>query len=367
MINKMKYINFFLAAFILFSSALLAFDKNDFKEIKCKYFIFNNKEIFLFQNDFQIKDENISIKKSIEGKKDFIVSDNSNYLLLINYGFLKSKENYSVTLFLFNRKLDLILEKEFKANFDLPHPIFSVNNNGLISSFNPIDFSLEIISENTSKLIKLKKVENLILERKSFLIPSSENIFVAATKEQMNFESSTPNVLLFSVDLNNSRITEKEIDLSTIISFQLIDDKIFLSGIKSNGMISTDELTYIFDIKLNQQKKINSTFSFSLKNENQYLSFYQNKISAFNYLNNKVNTNSIDNSQRIISLIEHQKKFYILSQTSSSIDVYKLKSTELIELEKIQSFGNKDYIFKVLINDGKVFMYSFEKTYLISF
>lgn len=222
--------------------------------------------IFFTQKNvlFHLTNESISIKagavdvfsKLIDGKKTFYFSPEKKYLLICNFNFPKTKENYHITFFLFDKDYKLVSEKKLEAFYDMPHQIFAVNDNGVIAAYNPAEMKLNLYEGTIETEISLEEKINYEMERAAFLRFTNKDLFIATTLQPVLLENNEPNTALYKIDLSSKNFNKYMTNLSVVTSLNLSNEKIFISGVKFQNSTAREK-TLVMNLELSSIGEMN--------------------------------------------------------------------------------------------------------------
>lgn len=335
---------------------------------------------FIQLNDLQISCDSSSIKinknnnnvfsEKIDGKKNILTSNNEKYFSIINYAFPSSQKiiddyEYKINYFIFNNDGKLISDGELNAIYDLPHPIFEINNNGILAAFNPYDFNLIIQKDNEKSEFKLIKDTEEEMERNAFIQIDDENIYIASTLNPVLIEKKMTNVILFKFSLNTNNIISQEIELSNIAMLKLIDNKLILSGIGFDNLIPVFK-TFSMDKDLNVL--INNTsnaFERIVEFNNRWFASFGNYLFELDKNLNVINKNSLQEKSKILELFGSNKKIIALTFVNNNYELLKITENliyEKISLENKISFNRRPQINLI---QNKLFIQNSNNTFIL--
>ncbi|GAB6283131.1 MAG: hypothetical protein STSR0008_18880 [Ignavibacterium sp.] len=354
-------------------------------------FIFSQAQLNLFEtrnenyiqlNELEISCDSASIKiikknenifaETIYGKKNILTSNNEKYFSIINYNFPSSEKIsdnyvYKINYFTFDENGKAISEGELIAIYDLPHPIFKLNNNGILVAFNPYDFKLMIFKPNENFEFNLVKDIKNEMERNAFIQIDDENVYIAATLDPTLIETKTNNVILFDIFLNSNNFISHEIELSSLTMLKLIDNKIILSGISFDNL-TTKFKTYLLDKDFNiLESNISNAFEQVVELNNHLIASFGNYIFELDENFNVLNKNSLPEKSKVLELFNLNNNIIALAFVNNKYEL--LNITEKLSYENIPlsnkiSFNGRPQI-KLIQN--KLFIQNSKNTFIIGF
>lgn len=184
-------------------------------------------------------------KTAIEGIKDILFSPNQNYMLVINFAFRKDKEPYDVSYFLFNNNGEKIRERTITAHFDVPHPLFCVNDFGVILIYQPDYLFFNIDDGELSERIWLEKDAQFEMERTPYILAKGKFFYLITNLYPASLEYSIANTLLAEFDSDTKTFTTEIINLSMPTYLDKLGDDLIISGVKYENM-SLIKKCYLF-------------------------------------------------------------------------------------------------------------------------
>jgi len=271
----------------------------------------------------------------------------------------------------------LIYTYKLTAPFDLPHPIFSINDEGKIASFNPLNFKLTLFDGSEEKTISLEKEVEFEMERSSFVEMTNSDVYVLTSLKPLTIEENESNAFLYKINLNSLSIEKEIIDYSIPVSLNLIENSIILSGIKFQNMVPNGS-TLKYDLELNLTASNNSASEKIIFLNGSYYSKYGKFIYKLNY--NLAQNDSYElwesskgvhsdipsgiDGNRILDIVPYKNSIAVLIEESGRLSLYMLNQNLEIEFKK--SLENLDPNKFEGINEmgGKLAVYVNSRTYV---
>lgn len=333
-------------------------------------------------NELEISCDSASIKiiknnenifaETFYGKKNILTSNNEKYFSIINYNFPSSEkisDNYEfkINYFTFDEKGKVISKGELNAIYDLPHPIFKLNNNGILAAFNPFDFKLMIFKPNENLEFNLVKDIKNEMERNAFIQIDDENVYIAATFEPPLLETKMNNVILFDIFLNSNNFISREIELSSLTMLKLIDNKIILSGISFDNL-TTKFKTYLLDKDFNiLESNISNAFEHVVELNNHLFASFGNNLFEFDKNFKVINKNSLPEKYKVLELFNLNKNIIALTFFNNKYEL--LNITENLTFEKISLRNNISFDVRPQIKliQNKLFVQNSKSTFILGF
>ncbi|HEY4756674.1 MAG TPA: hypothetical protein VIH28_11505, partial [Ignavibacteriaceae bacterium] len=209
------------------------------KELNSSYYEFHEFEINLTTDKISIITDNQDIyTENLAGKKIYKASPAENYFLIANHQFSNEKVDYPVEIRVFDRNGGMILPYKFLAHYDLPHSLFVVNDEGILSLFDPLSFKVKIISKSSETEIELEKEVPFEMEKASFIQMNQDVLFILTSQSALDITENASNVKLYKVNLLDLSANKKVLDYNTPTLLKIIDGNVFISGVKFENLKS---------------------------------------------------------------------------------------------------------------------------------
>jgi len=292
------------------------------KELSSSYYEFNGFEINLTSNQINIsKNKQDVYFKNINGKKVFKSSLGSSYFLIGNFQFSEQKKDYPVEIDVFDHNASLVFSYEFTAPYDLPHPLFTLNDEGILSLFDPLNFKVKVISESSETEIELEKEIPFEMERASFIEANNDYLFVLTSLNTLDITETGSNVGLYKVSLEKLSFDKRSLDYNTPTLLKIIDNKVFISGVKFENLKPTGK-TIKYDFELNQLSSNDKIIEKLIPNRNNFYAKYLNVIYDLNNDLSVSNEKQLSAGERILDLGIWDEKLVVATNISRENNLY---------------------------------------------
>lgn len=223
------------------------------KGYNTSHYELNDLEINLTSENYNIINSNGEIySESINGRNIFKTSSNQNYFFIASYKFTDSKNNYAVEVNVFNREGSLVFNQKFLAPYDLPHPLLSINDQGVLTLFDPLNFKVRLIDHTSDNELELEKEVPFEMERTAFLEMNDDFLFILASQSALDITESKNNVYLYKISITDLKIEKRELDFNTPTLLKITENNIFISGVKFEELKPVGR-TIKYDFELNIQ------------------------------------------------------------------------------------------------------------------
>lgn len=356
-----------LAGILFFNSSIFSQEELILSnELPFKLNYFNEIEIRTTQSKIEIiKGTIVLFNENLNGRKEIIYSPNKNYFSVTNYEFSNEKTEYNVTNFIFNSNGNLVNKIVHTPFFDLPHPLYSLDNEGDLSSFDIYYLIVTIDKLNGEKLqFQLEKDLEDEIERSGYVYSNGNNVFAAVTLVPADLQSDFSNVMLYSIEKVSGIIKKNEIELSQLTGCYFDEENLVISGVKyKNGEIQ--KRTLLLNNELNIISE-NNSFCFEL------MVRYNNKLAATFFeevflLNNNLEiekTYNTNTQSRLKNLISDDISIYFISSSNNKFLLEKLNDNFNIDFKKSLTIFDTVSYFKFKIKDNKIIFNINEKTFI---
>jgi hypothetical protein len=194
------------------------------------YAVFNGTEFFMDSEGYRVKEISSEKIYRISGRKVFFISENREYCAIANFAFNESKEDYPVTIDLFNRSLEKVTFS-ITAPYDLPHPGINISDDGEIILFDPLTYKVEIYSINGKKDYIIKKDVESYQEHSFFTISDSGNFYLLISEKTEDINEGPEVVYFYSAGAEFENILRKKMEIETPVFFGIADEKMVISGV----------------------------------------------------------------------------------------------------------------------------------------
>lgn len=353
--------------FLLIGTSLI-FPQEKFipaQELPFNLFYFNEIEIRTTSNYIEVINGNsVLMRENINGNKDVIYSPDGNISAVFNYEFKQEKTEYPVTIFILNSNGSLINKIIHYPFFDLPHPIYSIDNNGELTSLDLFTLTIKVDKLNGEKIeYQLEREIENEMERTGYLFSTETNIYSIVTLTPADITQDYANVSVYSIEKSNGIINRKLIELSQLTGCFFDNENLIISGVQFGNEIK--KKTIVFDNRINFKKEINSfNFEEIKKFNNKYAALFFDNIYLLNENFEVISTYDSGIRNRLKNLNYHNSSIYFISNLNNSFLIYKLNENFNIDFKKSLTIFDTVTYFKFKINNDKLFLNVNETTYI---
>lgn len=220
--------NRLLVLWIVFAGVLFTQDFSMKEAAAGAYFSSGGMEINVSSNRITVNHPSSgNVTQEISGVKKILQSPSGLFTLVLSFNFQPGKSDYPVYLFLVSPSSGLIYSKTITAPFDLPHPLFAVDDNGVIYSFEPLRMTLGTDLLGNISEISLVDNAEFQMERTFFLRAGAGSVTGAANL--LGRDDTGENILLFNYSPAGKDLQSVRLTGSTISALDRSDDQILLS------------------------------------------------------------------------------------------------------------------------------------------
>jgi hypothetical protein len=241
--------------------------------------------------------------------------------LIANFHFSEQKKEYPVEIDVFDRNASLVFSYEFHAPYDLPHPLFTVNGEGILSLFDPLNFKVKVISESSETEIELEKEIPFEMERASFIEANKDYLFVLTSLNTLDITETGNNVGLYKVNLGKLSFDKRSLDYNTPTLLEINDNNVFISGVKFENLKPIGK-TIKYDFKLNQLSSNDKIIERLIPNGNNFYAKYLNVIYDLNNDLSISNEKQLSEGERILDLGIWDEKLVVATNISGENNLY---------------------------------------------
>ena len=355
------FILFFCVNCTIFSQQL-TLKKID--EIPAYYQQFNNLKIKLSSDNIEINNSNQNVfSETIDGKKILKISPHKNYFLITNLNSSQQNGNYNISFFVFDEEGNVLNRQKLNSFSNQSSPLFALNDDGIVSAFNPVNFELNIFYADGKNKIYLENNITVDYKRSSFIEMNENDIYILSALSTINTSSNQTNVNLYKINLNSKSFIKKGVDYSTPVLLKLNDNEIIISGIKYTNSVAqpnisviNNKMEIIKETKLAAEKlvKFNTDFYIKYGSAMYVLDNNLNKVSEYFFANSEKveDFNLVDNK---ILVLTRKDNFYNVYNLSRS---FKLKAEAAVRIPG-HSFVSSDWQGDILFihTDNETFLY----------
>jgi hypothetical protein len=292
------------------------------EELNSSYYEFEGFEINLTSNQINFSKNNQDVYfKSINGKKVFKLSLGDNFFLIANFQFSEQKKDYPVEIDVFDRNASLVFSYEFLAPYDLPHPLFCVNDNGVLALFDPLNFKIKLITIESENDIELEKEIPFEMERASFIEANNDFLFILTSLNTLDITETGRNVGLYKVNLEKLSFDKRYLDYNTPTLLEINDNNVFISGVKFENLKPIGK-TIKYDFELNQLSSNDKIIEKLIPNGNNFYAKYLNVIYDLSndlYISNE---KQLSEGEIILNLGIWDDKLIVVTNISGENNLY---------------------------------------------
>ena len=327
------------------------------REYNARHYEFNGIEINLTPEKFTIIKNNVEIySENINGKKVFKASSEQNYFYVANYQFKDSKNDYLVEVKVFNREGSLVLSRKFVAPFDLPHPLLSINDQGVLALFDPLSFKVRLINQVSENKVELEKDIPFEMERAAFIEMNDDFLFILASQNALDITENQNNVNLYKISLADLKIEKGELDYNTPTLLKISENNIFISGVKFEELKPVGK-TIKYDFELNvlafNDKIIERICSFGDKSYGKYF----NTIFGLKEDLSVLFETSLSDNERILDFTADESKVIVVTNKLGQYYLYYFSPDLDIDFKTaLNNFGT-DIIDDFTISENLIFVH----------
>lgn len=303
--------------FILFIPTFLAAQTLQVeKTFNSSIYFLNELEIDLSGESIRITEDSQNIyTENISGKKIFKSSSAENYFLIANFQFSTNKVDYSVEVRVFDKKGEMIFPFKFIAAYDLPHPLLTINDNGVLGFFDPLAFKIKLLSDDSYQEFQLEKEVSFEMEKAAFMEMTEDFLFVLTSHAALDITENASNVMLYRINIVDSKVDKRIFDYNTPTYFGIIEGYVYISGVKFENLQPigrTFKLNLNMETQSSNDKIIEKIFSWG----NLLYAKYFNKIYQLDKDLAIINQFQFAAGERIIDIFCSDKKLFASTSLS---------------------------------------------------
>jgi hypothetical protein len=225
----MKPVFFFLLLVVTAFSQPFKYESNS--RVEGYYTVFNGAECVLNNEGYQIfKNSKVISSVSLTGKKIFLRSREDFYFAIANFEFNIDSDEYPVTIDLFNSSFEKS-SYSFNSPSGLPHPSITLTDNGRIILFDPLTFTIEVISNDQSYKYTLDKASEFEMERSFYTAADADNFYLLVSERPVNPDEDIENVFLYTADQEFTSIDKRSLPIDVPTFMSVGEGNIIASGI----------------------------------------------------------------------------------------------------------------------------------------
>jgi hypothetical protein len=326
---------------------------------------YQNGKIFTSDKSFDVYEGETKIfSQAIDGKKIIYNSYNGSYILVANYEFKASKEDYMVDYFMFDKSFTL--KKKFSeiAPFDLPHSLASISDDGFFALFDPLSYNLKIIDENGINEISLKKDISFEMERTTFIRCYANKIAIAVNEIAMNNSEAEAGIDFFIINKNTNEISASNLKLSILTGLHIDKERVFVSGVIWNNSLVSGK-TFIY--KATSEELINSVdynFDNIIKTNGGYATAIGNQIQKISEDGN-IKNKTVIKSNRIYNIASVADKLCLTYAVETGNYLLILNEESLLPISDPSFISDKQMSNRLTItNANELFLQDVNSTFI---
>jgi len=331
-------------------------------------FDFGKNKILFDDGYFEVINENGKSERiTVYGKKLIQTSSNQEFLLLLNYQFGSELENGRINFYKLNKNSELVREEGDILYHGFPHKLYSINNNGVIVSFDPLTLEVEILIESQDR-VKIKLSESYEWDRETqyYLKTDNENIYLAVNNTNPGkIKSKDGKVDLFIINIEEKTIVTKNLPISIATCFEIFEGAFCVSGkVESNGTYFNKTMFFNSGLEILKETDI-AINKRILKYKSNYLaagthSYYMlnsnfDIVNEYRYPENSVFQDILILDDEVYSIISKGEKMLI------NLFLNEKKVFDFNSASAILNFGSFDSLIKLKC----FYLYNSKQTYKI--
>jgi hypothetical protein len=311
------------------------------------------------------KSDEVFFDQSIPGFKQVDFSRDQDYMLISSFDFPESEETFKIYLFLFNNDFELVDKAEIDAFYGMPHPLFRVNNQGVVSFIDPLTMRLEIRDGGKQSSIELEKGIPFEMERQLYIETDDEGVYVLYNREIIPIEEGDPVFTLARYDLSSSELAKREVTISSVTYCGLTEEGLFISGVKFEKSIPVP-----MSLRLNESLELlNETKEINFERLEKYNDFlvgtFNKTLVVFNEYFEKPSEKYLTGEGKFKRVFAMDGKLGIMIEKEGMLWIY-TATNENIEFDAdlpyaILNFSN----FERFVNIKECYIHSNNQTFII--
>jgi hypothetical protein len=292
------------------------------KELSSAYYEFHEFEIYLTYERILIsKNEEEIFSDEIPGKKVFQPSPGGKYFLIANYQFLDQKIDYPAAINVFDGNAINVYSYSYSAPYDLPHSLTALNDEGILSLFDPLSFNVKIVNESSETEIELEKDIPFEMEKASFVEMNNDYLFILTSLSALDISENKSNAGLYKVDLHDSNFEKKILDYNTPTLLKIIDDNVFASGVGFENLKPIGK-TIQYDFEMNEISSNDKIIEKLIPHEDGFYAKYFNVIYNLNEDLAIPEEKSLSEGERILDMGIWNSKLVVVTNISGKSSLY---------------------------------------------
>lgn len=309
--------------------------------------------------------DEVFFDQSIPGLKQVDFSQDQDYMLISSFDFPESEENYKIYLFLFNNDFELVDKAEIEAFYGMPHPLFRVNNRGVISFVDPLTLRLEIRDGGRQSSVELEEGLPFEMERQLCIETDDKGVYVLYNRELIPIEEGNPIFTLARYDLSSSELTKREVTISSVTYCGLTEEGLFISGVKFEESIPVP-----MSLRLNESLELlNETKEINFERLERYNDFlvgtFNKTLVVFNEYFEKKGEKYLTGEGKFRRVFAMDGKLGIMIEEEGMLWIYTATS-ENVEFDTDLPYGILNFSnFERFVNIKECYIHSNNQTFII--
>jgi len=197
--------------------------------------IFSINDVMVTLEDSYIRiagEDDVLFNEQVRGLKQVEFSKDREYMLILSYDFPEAEENFQIYGYLFDNNFELTDKFINEAFYGMPHPLYKVNNNGVITYIDPLTLKLTIRERGNEKVIDPEEGIEFEMERQIYIDSNDEGVAVIYNRELIPIEEENPVFTVVRYDFDEEKEVTGEAGITAGTYFGLTEGGIIISGVK---------------------------------------------------------------------------------------------------------------------------------------
>ncbi len=331
-------------------------------EIPAYYQQLNSLKIKLSTDNIEIDNSNQNVfSEAIEGVKIFETSPGKYYFLVANFNSSGQDNFDNISIIVFDEEGNVLNKLELNSSSQT-QPLFAVNDEGIVSAFNPDKFELIIFKGTSKSRISLGNDLSAGNIKTSFIAMNDNNVYVLSSLVPFNMGSGQAKANLYKINISNRTVTKKNVDYSIPLLLQIEDNALIISGIKINNSAAQANISMI-DNNMEIISETNLAADKIVKYNTDYFIKYGSAMYRLDKNFNKVREYFFTNNERVEDFTLEGDNLFVLTKKDYLYNIYNLSNSFKLNAEAAVNIpGNS---FKSLSSNGDVlYIHTDNKTFL---
>lgn len=300
------------------------------------YYELSNFNILLSEDKIFVSAKNNEKEIYVKGNKSLFSSPSENYHLVTSIRFPEESPLHIVILLLNNRG-EIIHSDSLHSAYDLPHPLFAVDNNGTIGIFDYSRGVLVTLRSGKRDTIELDNID-FEMERTAFFKSVEEGFIGGTSVEPVLFGSGRFNVVLFSLNSNTKEFYQTNLNAEGLNAIETAGRSIFvstytptMSGVKYSTKVFNAVLEEIksYEQAFHSVTELNGTIVAVSETAVILLDSTLNQLSTLTLLSGeKAQIIKSHSKNRVICLFQKDNKYLLKSLKGSNFDEFVWESVD---------------------------------------